>query len=101
MKQPLTDESAPPSIALGDCLTRQMTWFSTNDPVAFWRTEAGPQIWTVRVNNFPEDHLYTLFINGHEIGDFDEWPIRWVRAREQSNPSSVNSVSPLSHGRRD
>jgi hypothetical protein len=33
----------------------------------------------VRVNDFPEEQLYTLFVNGNEVGNFDDWPEQWVR----------------------
>jgi hypothetical protein len=75
MKQPLTDESIP----LGDCLNAKLTWWRTKDQMAFWRADARPDTWTVRVNDFPEDHLYTLLINDREIGNFDEWPAQWLR----------------------
>jgi hypothetical protein len=95
MKPPLTDESEPLGIALGDCLNGKITWFSTKDPIALWRAEVGPHTWTVHVNNFPEDHLYTLFINGNKIGDFDEWPRRWLRTEEGSswNPAEADRVT--------
>jgi hypothetical protein len=78
MKQFLTAESMP----LGDCLNANLTWWRTKDNTAFWRTETESGIWTVRVNDFPEDHLYTLLINDREIGNFDEWPPQWLRAGE-------------------
>ncbi len=87
MKQPLTRES----ISLGDCLNDAVTWSKTQHPTALWRAQVGPQTWTVRVNDFPEDHLYTLLIDEQEIGAFDEWPQRWVRAGESSRPHSENS----------
>jgi hypothetical protein len=40
--------------------------------MALWRAEARPDSWTIRVNDFPEEHLYTLLINYQEIGDFDD-----------------------------
>jgi hypothetical protein len=77
MKQPLADE-----ILLDDCLHADLTWRRTKGEMAFWRAEAGPHAWTVRVNDFPEDHLYTLLIDDQEVGSFDEWPPQWSRAGE-------------------
>jgi hypothetical protein len=37
------------------------------------------ETWVVRVNDFPEEHLYTLYVNDEELGDFDEWPRQWAR----------------------
>jgi len=85
MKQPLTEES----IALGDCLNANLTWWRTKDRMALWRADAGPRTLTVRVNDFPEDHLYTLLIDNQEIGSFDEWPPQWLRARERREDKPV------------
>ena len=54
-----------------------------------WRTAeaAGPQIvfearvdgrpWAVRLNDFPEEPLYTLIVAGDEVIHFDDWPAFW------------------------
>jgi len=34
----------------------------------------------LRVNDFPDDHLYTLIVDGDESISFDDWPETWVRA---------------------
>lgn len=36
---------------------------------------------TIRVNDFPEEHLYTLFINGKESDNFDDWPRCWTKPK--------------------
>jgi hypothetical protein len=35
--------------------------------------------WTLRLGDFPAEPLYTLVVNGEEIGSFDTWPVDWVR----------------------
>jgi hypothetical protein len=87
MNQPLTAER-PPRSSLDDCLNIGVKWSKTDDPTAFWRAEVGAGTWTVRVNDFPEEHLYTLYVNDEEVGSFDEWPRRWSRAEEVSNGRS-------------
>jgi hypothetical protein len=37
------------------------------------------QAWMVRMNNFPDEPLYTLIINGQEIIHFNDWPCEWIR----------------------
>ena len=76
MNQPLTQESTP-RISLDDRLKTNVKWFRTQEPTELWRAEIGADTWTVRVNDFPEEHLYTLFINDGELGNFDEWPRQW------------------------
>ena len=33
----------------------------------------------IRMNDFPEEPLYTLIINGEDIIHFDDWPKKWIR----------------------
>lgn len=34
---------------------------------------------TIRMNDFPEQPLYTLFLDGQAVADFDDWPSGWMR----------------------
>jgi hypothetical protein len=71
----------PSQLSLEECLKTSVTWFKAEGPsTTLWRAETAGETWTVRVNDFPEECLYTLFINGLEAGSFDEWPRPWVRA---------------------
>jgi hypothetical protein len=85
MSQPLTTEKASPRISLDDYLDIDVTWSKTNGPMVLWRARVGAENWIVRVNDFPEEHLYTLYVNDEELGSFDEWPHQWSRAEEVSN----------------
>lgn len=80
MNQPLTAERIPPRSPLDNCLNRNVKWSNATGPAALWRAKVGTQTWTVRVNDFPEELLYTLFVNDEDLGSFDEWPRRWSRA---------------------
>ena len=66
---------------LVDYLRESVKWSRTQDPTAMWRAKVGSDTWTVRVNDFPEDNLYTIFVNDEEVGHFDEWPQQWLRAK--------------------
>jgi len=33
----------------------------------------------IRINEFPEDAMFTLLIDGVESLDFDDWPDNWGR----------------------
>jgi len=91
MSEPLTADRVPPRMSLDDRLIKEVKWLKTNDPTALWCAQVGAETWTVRVNDFPEEHLYTLFVNDEELGSFDEWPRNWSRAEDVSNGSSVES----------
>ncbi|GAB3627887.1 hypothetical protein GCM10027419_27380 [Pandoraea terrae] len=36
-------------------------------------------LWELRLNNFPDEPLYTLFIDAKEILHFTIWPDAWGR----------------------
>jgi hypothetical protein len=88
MSRPLTDQKVPTSSSLEECLNAKIKWSRTKDPTAMWRAQLGTQTWTVRVNDFPEEHLYTLFVDDKELGNFNEWPRQWSRAEERSKDRS-------------
>jgi hypothetical protein len=79
MNQPLTAERVHLRISLHDCLNVDVTWSKTNDPTVLWSVQVGAETWTVRVNDFPEEHLYTLYVNDEELGSFDDWPRQWSK----------------------
>jgi hypothetical protein len=82
MNQPLTGEKTTPRVSLDRCLERDVQWSRTNERTAFWRATVDGETWTVRVNDFPEEQLYTLLVNGEELGSFDGWPRQWSRTEE-------------------
>jgi hypothetical protein len=79
MNQPLTAERVPSRVSLDGCLNVDVKWSKTNDPTVLWSVQVGAETWTVRVNDFPEEHLYTLYVNDEELGSFDDWPRQWSR----------------------
>jgi hypothetical protein len=89
MNQPLTDANMPPQAPLGDWLRPVIKWSRTNAPAVQWRSRVGPQVWTVRVNDFPDEHLYTLLVDDKAVGDFDEWPRQWLRSEGLSDETSA------------
>jgi hypothetical protein len=54
-----------------------------------WRTASGEEVhtvfeadvgvehWSVRMNDFPDEPMYTLIVDGREIVHFDDWPAFW------------------------
>jgi len=33
----------------------------------------------IRLNDFPDESLYTLIVNDKEVASFDDWPKQWSR----------------------
>lgn len=74
-----------------DCLSRQVAWAhadkserSTENWIVYKATVDG-QNWTVRMNDFPAEPLYTLQIEGKEIIDFNNWPERWTKPSDPND----------------
>ena len=62
---------------------RRVLFWIRLDPVQEDRVMCNAEIdgakWDIRINNFPDEILYTLLIDGVEIYDFDDWPTAWVK----------------------
>lgn len=65
--------------AMGALLARQLAWHPTGDPEHPWATEVEGERWQVRLNDFPDDYMYSLIIGGVNAGDFHDWPETWRR----------------------
>jgi hypothetical protein len=83
-----TKASKPPyEGALSQRLDTDVAWTSTGDFNFPWSAEPltprGTEHWRVRVNDFPDEYMYSLVVGkdaGEEvIGDFHDWPVAWTR----------------------
>jgi uncharacterized protein YjaG (DUF416 family) len=69
--------SAP---ALGDHLSREVTWPPTDNAEYPWAAEVDGARWQVRLNDFPDEILYSLIVGDTIVGDFHDWPESWLRS---------------------
>jgi hypothetical protein len=59
-------------------LQRRVPWRARNvAPAEVFTAAVDGKIWTIRLNDFPDEPLYTLLIDGFEIIHFDDWPEWW------------------------
>lgn len=79
-----------------------MDWQRTGDPEFPFATQVKKKECIIRLNDFPEEHLYTLVVNGVEVADFDDWPDKWSRPamkktgrQTESSESSEPSRRPV------
>lgn len=54
-------------------------WAKTTQAEFPYLANVNGQVWRIRINDFPEENLYTLFIQDQEIGSFDEWSALWQK----------------------
>jgi hypothetical protein len=69
---------------LGDKLARALSWRSTDDPIYPWAAEVDGNSWRVRINDFPDECMYSLIIGSETAGDFHDWPETWQRSSDAS-----------------
>jgi hypothetical protein len=75
-------------------LQQRIEWQPTGNPLAPWKSCVAGETWTVRINDFPEEHLYTVFRDGVVLEDFDDWPSHWIRNRERKARRDVVAAPP-------
>lgn len=64
---------------LGERLAQELSWRATDDPAYPWATEVDGNFWRIRVNDFPDELMYSLIIGDENAGDFHDWPEPWRR----------------------
>ena len=56
-----------------------LRWTGTGDLVVPWEVTIDGGRWQVRLNDFPDEFMYTLLMGERSIGDFHDWPDSWSR----------------------
>ncbi len=54
-------------------------WEETDEAEYPYQAHINDQIWELRINDFPEEEMYTLVIMNEEILHFTGWPQAWKR----------------------
>lgn len=56
-----------------------IVWEHSGDGEFPYRARVDGRTYTIRVNDFPAEPLYTLLIDSAEVGDLGDWPSAWIR----------------------
>jgi hypothetical protein len=48
--------------------------------------------WSIRMNDFPDEPLYTVLVDGDEVMHFDDWPSIWTRPEFPKNERTQKDV---------
>lgn len=62
-----------------DYQARDITWTIVDDSEAPYVAHIDGVKLSVGINDFPDEELYTLSVDGKEVERFDNWPNCWQR----------------------
>ncbi len=79
IEKALVETGTKPAFSLGECIRTSVEWVVTADAEYPYQSKVGAALWSVRINDFPAESLYTLFVNGTPIGEVEDWPEPWTR----------------------
>lgn len=60
-----------------DLLELAIAWTHTGDAEIPYAAEVDGRRYTIRINDFPAEPLYTLLADGAELVDLEDWPPAW------------------------
>lgn len=66
---------------LEEWLIEKTDWILTHDAQSPWQTTVGDCLWQICINNFPDEPMFTLMVQGIVMGDLEDWPKTWKRVR--------------------
>jgi len=69
-------------VTLAQLCDRPVLWRRTGKGEFPYVATVAGQDWLIRINDFPVEPMYTLLIDGREVGDFDDWPGGWQRPED-------------------
>lgn len=71
--------AAQPAPDFRALLETPISWTESADPEIPWTATFGDLSLAIRLNDFPDEVMFTLLVNGKPLDDFDDWPPRWTR----------------------
>jgi hypothetical protein len=74
-------------------LEEPILWSSEDSTVYPYSATKGGVRLLLRINDFPDKHLYTLMVDDKELESFDDWPDVWIRPEPYEHAPDGGSVS--------
>jgi len=81
-------------------LTERIDWRQTADPRRPFEANFEGEKCVIRLNDFPDEHLYTLIVDGEEVVAFDDWSSNWNRPAKEKDVSQPESNKSAARTRR-
>lgn len=63
-------------------LEEKVVWTQKKDPNYPYEAWFDGEKLVIRLNDFPDENLYTLIVNQKEVASFDDWPKQWTRPKK-------------------
>lgn len=63
-------------------LNEPITWHDTGDSKWMWRARYRAYDLAVRLNDWPAEASYTVYVDGAAAYDIEEWPAAWTQVRK-------------------
>ncbi len=61
--------------------SKKIVWQENKNPEYPYVASSNGRTLKLRINDFPEENLYTLLENEKEIADFDDFPANWEKSK--------------------
>lgn len=65
--------------SLNALIKASVSWKQTDDVDFPYELHFEGVHWKIRLNDFPDEPLFSVFENGRHVADFDDWPAHWQR----------------------
>ncbi len=62
---------------LDDLTTMPLVWTHTGYGEIPYTTDVDGRRYTIRINDFPAEPMYTLLVDGGELMELEDWPAAW------------------------
>jgi hypothetical protein len=60
----------------------------TAESYVIYEATVSGQKWQLQLNDFPDEPLYTLLVEGQHVEDFNEFPSCWIRPSDEISPGT-------------
>ena len=67
------------NVPVSDWTRMPVRWVRTGDGEWPYCAESCRHVLRVRVNDFPAEPLYSLFVDDEPVEDLEDWPEAWVK----------------------
>ena len=64
---------------LEELIKMLIEWHETENVDFPYQVQINGSTLKIRINDFPDEPLFSLFRDGKHVADFDDWPSHWKR----------------------